>query len=864
MKTTISIIFIAATIVLSGFYADAPLQLYNKNLRLSWQHNSNGWVLEKVEFNVKNTWKALVKPSGEHTLLYSAAKPDSVPQENFKTITGENFPDPLYKYQVGTWKQSILPVPMNTAGTAFNFFPQSATVQGQNKVVFKQENEVASISSEWMFDAAFPGDVIVTQSFKTKKAGYFSLASPSLLNVDEKDMSWVTVPGYFQGNQVEKNFVLSYAYGQGIPDKPVIYRERSASNLSPIISMKNGISLSVIPDPVYGRDPWANDKSTHQDWFVGISHRNRRAQLSPTVYYPVLGEPKSKLEAGETVTYKFRYSLVDGDWYAALKHSINDISHFDQALALRKNKQSLTSRVEEMHKYLVDGKTSMWKLEDFEGAKIGAQAYLGGVVGSSGDAMKNSDYGAMWMLANTTADPILKNNVLPYALNFKLAQQQTTAGFFQGAAIGQYFLTKPKKFVEEWGTFIEPISLTYYTMLDIGNVLLFEPQNQLLQKRLQLGADQLLKWQKPDGSWEVAYDRQTEKALFLDIKDLRPTFYGMIVAYRILRDKKYLDAARKGADWFIKNAVDKGAFIGVCGDARYAPDFATAQSAQALLDLYDITMQATYKEAAIAAAKIYTASVYSQPVPSRKLKTVKGVPRQDWEISQSGLSFEHGGILGSSNTQGPIQLCSHAGLFIRMFELTKDPLFVNMARAAALGRDAFVDSATSVASYYWNAMNRGAGPYPHHAWWQIGWITDYLMAEAEMRSEGKIVFPRGFVTPKVGPHQTYGFAPGKIFGQPASLIKRTGLLRQPNPQIEHITAFSPDKKRLFIILLNDGDAPVKTNMNIDVNKLEEGKQFRVTKMTSLTPGEHFSTSTSGEISIPAYGLRVFAVDIEVE
>jgi hypothetical protein len=84
--------------------------------------------------------------------------------------------------------------------------------------------------------------------------------------------------------------------------------------------------------------------------------------------------------------------------------------------------------------------------------------------------------------------------------------------------------------------------------------------------------------------------------------------------------------------------------------------------------------------------------------------------RQDWEISQSGLSFEHGGIFGSANTHGPIQLASHAGLFVRMHQLTGEKIFIDMARAAAWGRDAFVDPKTSVASYYWRAMNRGAGP----------------------------------------------------------------------------------------------------------------------------------------------------------
>ncbi|ULT40502.1 hypothetical protein KRR40_37825 [Niabella defluvii] len=66
-----------------------------------------------------------------------------------------------------------------------------------------------------------------------------------------------------------------------------------------------------------------------------------------------------------------------------------------------------------------------------------------------------------------------------------------------------------------------------------------------------------------------------------------------------------------------------------------------------------------------------------------------------------------------------------------------------MARAAALTKDAFVDPATGVASYYWSAMNKGAGPFPHHAWWQLGWITDYLMSELLLRSQGRIEFPQG-------------------------------------------------------------------------------------------------------------------------
>jgi hypothetical protein len=125
--------------------------------------------------------------------------------------------------------------------------------------------------------------------------------------------------------------------------------------------------------------------------------------------------------------------------------------------------------------YLADTRTALWNVEEYKGIQIGAQSYLGGVVGSKHDAMKNADYGAMWMVGAITGLGWFRDSILPYARNFKLVQQQTDTGFFSGAAIGQYYLARRNKFVEEWGEFVEPVSLTYYTLLDLGNVLLFTP-----------------------------------------------------------------------------------------------------------------------------------------------------------------------------------------------------------------------------------------------------------------------------------------------------------------------------------------------------------------------------------------------------
>ncbi|GLU55941.1 glycerophosphoryl diester phosphodiesterase [Dyadobacter frigoris] len=835
--------------------------LGNKTVQIVWLKAAEGYRIQKVAVNKNGKWISDLTPSGEYTLLFSESKPSSESAETFDKITGGKFPEDAYHYQQEQWKESTTAVSLNTAGKAYHFFPSKLKIINKNHIQFTQETEIATIIADWKLDEKYASDIYVSQKLIPKRKGFFSLATPTLAVLEKEKMSWVSVPGYFQGNFMQENFALAYAYGHGVPNRPVIYRERCASTLSPLMSSKSGLTLSIIPEPGLARDPWAKDKITQTDWFIGLSHMNRKAGLSPTLYYPVLGEEKSEREIGQEISYGFRYSLISGDWFQALNHAIYDVYNFKEGLALRQSTQSLSDRIEKMHQYLIDPKTSLWNIEEYKGKQIGAQSYLGGVVGSNKDAMKNSDYGAMWMLAHETKDSELTQKVLPPAENFKLVQQITDDGFFKGAIEGQYYLAKSKKFVEEWGSVVEPIGLTYYIMLDIGNMLLFEPDNKELKDRLKLGAEKLLTWQKPDGSFAVAYDRKTEEEIFKDIKDVRPTFYGLLVAYRILKDEKYLKAAQKGADWFIKNAVETGSFLGVCGDARYAPDFATGQSAQALLDLFDKTKDERYKKAAITSAKIYVGSIYTHPIPSRKIKIINGVEREDWEISQAGLSFEHGGIFGSATRHGPIQLASHAGLFIRMYKITGEQIFADLARSAAIGRDAFVDPKTSVASYYWQSMNKGAGPYPHHAWWQIGWITDYLLSETELRSDGKVSFPRGFVTPKVGPHQTYGFEAGSIYGEKANLVIREGFIQNDKPIVDYILAENGQKNEAFIILLNDRSQPTSGKITLNSEKWIPGK--KISKIRNLKSNQTITTSDNSiPYNIPGFGIEVIAVQFD--
>lgn len=804
------------------------LSLANDSVSLQWTRTPEGWTLGTVKaFGV-----SLKAPVSQNMVLFSTDRPSDEALNPSEYGGDEKFPGDEYRYIVPSWREATTAVALNRAGEELRYVPTSATKTSDGGVALHYAGKDFAMEQKWHLNG---NEASVTMTLSAARDGWYSIATPTVMEVSRDSVDFAIIPGVLHGNNVSEDFCRSYAYGWGIPSLPVLYRERSTSTLSSIISGKNGLTLAVTAEPGTAAEPWGNSKRNKGVWKLGLSAMNRAGELCPTLYHPVLGQDSSFMKAGESRTFNFRLTFGHNGWWPVFEHVAYDIYRLGDTLPLRSNRRSLTDRLYGIHSYVVNDSTSRWHTVEFEGDTIGAQEYLGGVYMAKRDAMKNADYGAMWMLGSMTVDSLLTVKRLPYALNFKLRQHNTEPGFMNGASRGQYYLRDSHRFVEEWGPYTEPIATTYYMLMDLGNIALFEPENAEVRKLIRNSADWLLRTQKTDGSWAVAYSDADNSEAFADLKDLRPTFYGLLIAHRILGDDKYLAGARLGADWLIKNAVEPQHWLGVCGDTRFAPDFATAQTAQALLELYNTTNDSTYLDAAIAAARFYTTSVYTNPIASTRPVTVKGQPLQQWQITTAGLSYEHGGILGSANLHGPILLASHAGMFVRMYGITGERIFLDMARAAAIGRDAFVDDATAVASYYWATMNNGAGPYPHHAWWQMGWITDYLIAELELRSEGAVSFPAGFITPKVGPHRTYAFLQGKIYGENASLTMIPGAVKTGNPNVEAVLA--RNESTLFVMLLND----LGTEQNAEIEIAGNGRH---------------------NITIAPYGLEIIKVPFE--
>lgn len=78
---------------------------------------------------------------------------------------------------------------MNTAGEVFTFFPENAEV-ASDSLVFQHTTPVATIKSVLQFHPESPEFVMVSLELTTTANGYFSLASPTLYDLQQEDISW--------------------------------------------------------------------------------------------------------------------------------------------------------------------------------------------------------------------------------------------------------------------------------------------------------------------------------------------------------------------------------------------------------------------------------------------------------------------------------------------------------------------------------------------------------------------------------------------------------------------------------------------------------------------------------------------------
>jgi hypothetical protein len=275
-----------------------------------------------------------------------------------------------------------------------------------------------------------------------------------------------------------------------------------------------------------------------------------------------------------------------------------------------------------------------------------------------------------------------------------------------------------------------------------------------------------------------------------------------------------------------------------------------------LLDLYEVTGKAAYLTDAEEGAFHTMAGVFAHPMPPAGNVTVHpggtflgtteiiwwkgpvryrlGWPRTPgdtpehsvpaWLVSPVGFSLEQPTTYYHNSTTNPPlnmqMMAAWAPHLMRLHRYTGRAIYQTYARNAIIGRfgndpgyynRGFTDT-------YLDPQYPYVGPdissfYYHHMPCRLAYVIDYLMAQAESWSNGRIVFPwvkqQGYVW---FTNRLFGSAPGTRYGQTGAWpwLDRT-VAQIDSEQVDWFLARSPE--HFWIVMMNQGAAPVTVNVN---------------------------------------------------
>jgi hypothetical protein len=335
------------------------------------------------------------------------------------------------------------------------------------------------------------------------------------------------------------------------------------------------------------------------------------------------------------------------------------------------------------------------------------------------------------------------------------------------------------------------------------------------------------------------------------------SWQNQLAVWRATGDANLLAAARRGADAYLAQRVDRPATGFDDGGMFFWIGFAPKWID--LFLLHEATGDPRYLAAARRGARQYTQFTWVAPrIPDEDVTVNPGgqapvywylkskghapmtAPEERvpaWRLSEIGLTPESSGTMSGHRA---IFMANHAPWMLRIAALTGDKLLHDVARSAVVGRY------RNFPGYHINTARTTIyerADYPlrehkelsvnsfhyNHIWPHMSILVDYLVTDAFARSGGKIDFPAHFIEGYAYlQSKFYGDRPGQFYGRDdAVLWLPRGLLKTGSVELNHLTARG--RRGLYVAFTNQSPEPVTTEVVFQRGVLPAvaGKTYRV-------------------------------------
>lgn len=670
--------------------------------------------------------------------------------------------------------------------------------------------------------------------------------------VPEKEGQWSVVSEEFWRKQSHEvnNIQLGYLINsKRVPSEPFVFPEYQLPVPVSLVELQveglGKVNVGLAPSASEIPDRMAKLENSR----FGLLVTSPDGGIQPGLTAPLLGTDESRLAAGQAFTFKYHYIVESGSWSDVYEKVARNIFGFRDYRTSWQT--SLTDTIHNMIDLMMDDDYSGWwdRAKGFKDIEILNSVKLA------------NSLAAMEAYLLTGDEEIYKKRALPI-LEFLVSRS--------GKVFSPIESKKGPGATSELGgaAYGAATLLPFYEMLKGSTGILYEKAMQDLQSGTRAG-----------------------------IQD-------QLAAYRTTKDAKYLNEAKRSADKIITtqiNSVQTSYTSGTEFVFINWPDW------ESLIDVYEITGEQKYLDAAQSAADLFLTSVWMQPVPDANQTTAVPngpIPRSpyvfwtgerlgwpynpedlvqsvnSWIPSQAGLTLEQPVTYEDVGGNGQIMNPAWASYLLRLAQYTGKDLYKDVARSSIVGRY------SNYPGYYYkqygitqmDPLYPYQGPditdiYYHHIPVQLGLTVDFLINDMMYRSQNGIAF-EGELDPglSVGTNtflwfrsSSYGHKQGNVYGyEGMQLWLPKGLVHTSTPQVSWVGA--TNGSTLAIPLLNYDSQSTQVTVDIDADMIggEANQSVRILSEA----GDEIETlpMVNGrvELSIPAKGMRTLIIgDVNV-
>ncbi len=592
-------------------------------------------------------------------------------------------------------------------------------------------------------------------------------------------------------HEVDSVFQPLIWHDQRFPEDAFLTLEYNCS-IPGTLATADGVTYGVMADPASlpFRMP------TFRNNLFGVMVRNEAAQAQPMIFAPVLGGQGSQMKAGQSMSFDLLLLVRPGGWLETFEYAAREIMGFHD---YRENTlTSLNQTLDNMIDYGLSEYSRFIKEER-------GFSYATDMPG----AVKNvTALHPLSVALVADEEEIFTDRIQPL-LEYLMSREKFL--FSNTGEVGSQTATSNLR-----GPAFPVSELAELHSLSKGNNPVFlHHARELYDKDRVLNMTTVVQ----GGTWK---------------RDLS--------LYRATGEKQYLDEAIRKADVYIEERIKNPPTDFSEADGQFWDDILPRWPQ--LFELYELTKEDRFLEAAVHGAREYTSMMWFYPrISGEEIVVNRGgraplyrrgnpiqIPEESvpaWRVSEMGLIAEGLGTAGGGHRG--IFLTTYAPYFLRIAQHSGDAFLREIARSAVVGRY------SNFPGYHMNMEYSTVYEQPdfplraheeltstsmhyNHVWVHIPMLLDYLVSDAFDRSNGAVDFPSRFVEGYAYLYgKAYGDRPGHFYGdQNVELWMPRGVLEIDNVQVNYLTASGNGNFHAVLKNQSDREMEVDVRINPDV------------------------------------------------